>query len=139
MAAPRIVADLMSTEVRTLGRNDSLKLADDVLRLERIRHLPVLDDEGVVVGILSQRDLFRSALARALGYGEHAQERLLSQLAVKDVMTTDPTTVTPDTSLTEAARAMIDAKIGSLPVLEGGKLRGILTEADFVRFFAGSE
>lgn len=138
MAAPRIVADLMSTEVRTLGRNDSLTLADDVLRMERIRHLPVLDEGGRLAGILSQRDLFRSALARVLGYGEHAQEALLSNLLVKDVMSNDPITVTPGTSLTEAAQVMLEAKIGSLPVIEGDKLAGLLTEADFVRFFATS-
>jgi len=137
MSGPRTVADLMSTEVRTLSRNDSLKLADDVLGFERIRHLPVLDEDGALVGVLSQRDLFRSALARALGYGEHAQDALIAQLVVKDVMTNDPVTVSPSTSLTEAARTMIEAKIGCLPVLDGGKLRGILTEADFVRHFAG--
>jgi CBS domain-containing protein len=136
MASPRIVADLMSTEVRTLGRNDSLTLADDVLRMERIRHLPVLDEDGQLVGILSQRDLFRSALARVLGYGEHAQNTLLANLLVKDVMTNDPVTVAPKAPLAEAAQRMVDAKIGSLPVVDNGSLEGILTEADFVRFFA---
>jgi CBS domain-containing protein len=136
MARPRIVADLMSTDVRTLGRNDSLTLADDVLRMERIRHLPVLDDNDQLVGILSQRDLFRSALARVLGYGEHAQKALLANLLVKDVMTNDPVTVAPKASLAEAAQRMLDAKIGSLPVVDDGSLEGILTEADFIRFFA---
>ena len=136
MAGPRIVADLMNPEVRTLDRNDSLRLAEDVLRLEHIRHMPVVDDDGVLVGILSQRDLFRSALARALGYGEHAQDALMGRLLVKDVMTNDPTTIGPKATLTEAAQTMLEAKIGSLPVVEGERLVGILTEADFVRYFA---
>ena len=139
MARPRIVSDLMSSDVRTLGRNDSLRLADDILRLERIRHLPVLDDDGVLVGILSQRDLFRGALARALGYGEHAQEAMLSHLRVKNVMTNDPTTVTPKTTLAKAARTMIDAGIGCLPVVADEKLAGILSESDFVRYFAADD
>jgi CBS domain-containing protein len=60
------VRDLMSRPVRTLERNDLLSVADSVMRNERIRHLPVLDN-GRLVGIVSQRDLFLSALVRALG------------------------------------------------------------------------
>ncbi len=127
----------MTRDVRTLGRNDSLSIADDVMRLERIRHLPVLDDSGEsVVGVVSQRDLFRGALARALGYGEHAQGKLLGQLVVKEVMTNDPVTVGPEEPLDQAARTMLDAKIGCLPVIEDGRLVGILTEADFVEAFS---
>jgi CBS domain-containing protein len=132
------VGDLMSREVRTVQRNDQLSIADDLLRMERIRHLPVLDDDGkTVLGVLSQRDLFRGALARTLGYGEHAQEKLLGQLLVKEVMTNDPVTVGPEVALAEAARLMLERKIGCLPVIENGRLVGILTEADFVESFAG--
>jgi CBS domain-containing protein len=128
------VRDLMSTEVATVRRNDQLLIADDLMRLGRIRHTPVLDDHSdEVVGVLSQRDLFRGALSRALGYGGHAQQRVLGMLVVKDVMTTDPVTIGPDAPVAEAARLMLDRKIGCLPVLEDGKLVGILTESDFVR------
>jgi CBS domain-containing membrane protein len=72
------VRDIMTHEVTTLKRNDKLTLADDIMQLGRIRHLPVLDDEAdQLVGIVSQRDLFRGALARALGYGQHAQRKVL--------------------------------------------------------------
>lgn len=128
------VRDLMSAEVATVLRNDQLLIADDLMRLGRIRHTPVLDEgTGEVVGVLSQRDLFRGALARSLGYGEHAQQKMLGMLRVKDVMTTDPVTVRPDAPLAEAARIMLERKIGCLPVVEAGKLVGILTESDFVR------
>ncbi len=134
---PLLVRDLMTGAVKTLRRNDALTLADDVMRLERIRHLPVLDDDGdAIVGIVSQRDLFRSALARVLGYGEHAQRKVLGTLVVKEVMTPDPLTTTPDTPLAAAARVMLDRKIGCLPVLAHGKLVGILTEADLVAHVA---
>jgi CBS domain-containing membrane protein len=67
---PTLVQDIMTSEVTTLKRNEKLTIADDVMQLGRIRHLPVLDDdEQEVVGIVSQRDLFRGALAQALGYG----------------------------------------------------------------------
>jgi len=128
------VRDLMSREVATVRRNDKLVIADDLMNLGRIRHTPVLDDDSdEVVGILSQRDLFRGALARAIGYGSHAQQKLLNQLAVKDVMTTDPVTTGPDAPLADAARLMLERKIGCLPVVERGRLIGILTESDFVR------
>lgn len=128
------VRDLMSAEVATVLRNDQLLIADDLMRLGRIRHTPVLDEStGAVVGVLSQRDLFRGALARSLGYGEHAQQKVLGMLLVKDVMTNDPVTVGPDAPLEQAARLMLERKIGCLPVVEDGKLVGILTESDFVR------
>jgi len=133
MANAARVRDLMSGEVATLQRNDQLSIADDVMRLGRIRHLPVLDDDGRLVGIVSQRDLFRGALARALGYGAHAQQKLLGQLLVKEVMTNDPISIAPDAPLAEAARLMLTRKIGALPVVEDGRLVGILTESDFVK------
>lgn len=128
------VRDLMSPEVATVFRNDQLAIADDVMRLGRIRHTPVIDETtGEVVGVLSQRDLFRGALARALGYGQHAQQKMLGMLRVKDVMTTNPVTVGPDVPIADAARTMLERKLGCLPVVENGKLVGILTEGDFVR------
>jgi CBS domain-containing protein len=101
--------------------------------LARIRHMPVIDEEGVVVGLVSQRDLFRGALARALGYGEFARQKLYGMLKVKDVMSKEIVTVPSSTPLDEAARIMIDRKIGCLVVVDGKDLVGILTEGDFVR------
>lgn len=135
----RRVRDLMTSEVATLKRNDHLNIADDLMRLGRIRHAPVLDEGGELVGIISQRDLFRSALARCIGYGEHAQEKLLGQLYIKEVMATDVVTIGPDEPLADAAQLMFDRKIGALVVVESGRLMGILTEADFVKFYASGE
>jgi CBS domain-containing protein len=126
------VREMMTKEVSTLGRNDTLDLADDVMTLERIRHLPVLD-EGRVVGVVSQRDLFRSGLAVALGYGERAQKMLLKTLRVKEVMSEPAITVSPEATAKEAARLMLEHKIGCLPVVEGHALVGIVTETDILR------
>jgi len=135
------VRDVMSQDVTTLKRNDELMIADDVMRLGRIRHLPVVDDddEGTVVGIVSQRDLFRSALARAIGYGEFAQSRVMKLLKVKEVMTSEVVTIGPDAPLEEAARIMWKRKLGCLIVMDGGRLAGILTEGDFVKRVAGPD
>ncbi|MGH0034974.1 MAG: CBS domain-containing protein [Myxococcota bacterium] len=128
------VSEWMTAEVATLDMNDSLAIADDVMRLGRVRHMPVVDDSGALVGIVSQRDLFRGALARALGYGSHAQDRVLGMLLVKEVMTSDVRTVAPDATLEEAGRRMLEHKIGALVVTDAeGRLVGILTESDFVR------
>jgi CBS domain-containing protein len=131
------VRDVMTSEVTTLKRNDKLTLADDIMHLGRIRHLPVLDDDGhQLVGIVSQRDLFRGALATALGYGQSAQRKLMDSLLVKEVMSTDVITTGPDKLLAEAARVLAERKIGCLPVVENGHLIGILTEGDFVAMVA---
>ena len=131
------VRDVMTPDVTTLKRNDKLTLADDIMHLGRIRHLPVLDDDGQqVVGVVSQRDLFRGALARALGYARHAQRKVLDTLSVKEVMTSDVITTSPDTPLVEAARVLAERKMGCLPVVEDGRLVGILTEGDFVAMVA---
>jgi CBS domain-containing membrane protein len=131
------VRDVMTADPTTLKRNDKLALADDIMRLGRVRHLPVLDDDGQkLVGIVTQRDLFRDALAQALGYGKPAQRKVLDSLAVKDVMATAVVTVRPDASLVYAARLLSERKIGCLPVVENGRLVGILTEGDFVALIA---
>jgi CBS domain-containing membrane protein len=132
MSKSQTVRNVMSKDVTTLDVNDKLAIADDVMKLGRIRHMPVLDADQSIVGIVSQRDLFRGALARNLGYGEHAQQKLLGILYVKDVMTCEPATIDPDALLSDAAERLLDRKIGCLLVVEGEKLVGILTESDFV-------
>ena len=133
MSGLHTVRDVMAAEVTTLDVNDKLTIADDIMSLGRIRHMPVLEPDGSIVGIVSQRDLFRGALARTLGYGEHAQHKLLDILYVKDVMSNNPQTIGPDELLSEAARRLYEGKIGCLLVEENEKLVGILTESDFVR------
>ena len=82
--------------------------------------------------------MFRGALARCLGYGAVAQQHLLAMLKVKEVMTTRVETVTPETPLQEAAKLMVERKIGCLVVYSGGQLAGILTDTDFVGLVAES-
>ncbi len=134
---PVHVRDLMTHEMATLERDDMLSVAN-VMQLGRIRYLVVLDESGVIAGVVSQRDLFRGALVKALGYGTVAQKRVMDSIPVKEVMATDLVTTTPDASLAEAARLMAERKIGCLPVVQKDKLVGILTEGDFVAHFARS-
>lgn len=130
------VKDVMSREVRTVQRNDQLGVADKLMKHERIRHLPVIDESGDVCAVVSQRDLFRGALLRALGYGSRAEETMLRQVVVKEAMSAELFKTTPETPVAEAARIMVERRIGCLPVLDGEKLVGIVTETDFVRLVA---
>jgi CBS domain-containing membrane protein len=134
-----LVRDLMTKDVRTIGRNDKVSDADALMASARVRHLPVLDDEGLLAGILSRRDVYRTALQRTFGYGEKAQDHLLGNLVVKELMTNRVETVAPDAPIEEAARRMLEKKISALVVVEGERVVGILTESDFVRHVAGGK
>jgi len=133
----KLVRDFMTRDVATLGQNETLQTADDLMRLGRIRHLPVVDDDGLLAGIVTQRDLFHSGLLRALGFGSYAKQKALEALVIKDAMRNDVVTTTPDAALSDAAKTMFEKKIGCLVVLDGQKIAGILTESDFVRMTAG--
>jgi len=128
-----LVRDVMTKDVVTLERNEKLTVADDVMRLGRIRHLPIVDEDGALAGIVSQRDLFHSGLMRALGYGSHAKDRAMDLLVLKEAMKTEVVTITPAAPLAEAAKTMLERKIGCVVVVEGKKIVGILTESDFVK------
>ena len=136
---PLRVADIMSRDVKSLGRNDKLSIADDIMKQDRIRHMPVLDADGKLCGILSQRDLFRGILLRSLGYGSRLEDKFLEFHPVKEAMAEGLHTTTPETPAIEAARLMMEHKIGCLPVLEGENLAGMVTESDFVKLFAESQ
>ena len=133
------VRELMTSGVVTVARNDTLSLADDLMTTKNIRHLPVIE-EGRLVGILTQRDLFQAAISSALGFGEKARKEFLKSVVVKEVMTDEVLTVDPEADMKQAARTMLDRKVGCLPVVEKGpkdKLVGIITDRDLLRVIAG--
>jgi CBS domain-containing membrane protein len=133
------VRDVMTREAATIGRNEKVSAADELMSKRRIRHVAVLDEDGNLAGVLSRKDLFRGSLATALGYGSTAQQKLLDTLLAKEVMTTEVVIIGPDAPLAEAARLMLEKKIGCLPVVQEDRLVGILTEGDFVALAARSE
>ncbi len=131
--ANTLIRDLMTEDVVTLHRNDKLNIAEDIMTLGRIRHLPVLDEDEQLCGLLSQRDLLHGALAGVLGYGQAGRRKLGESVLVKEVMSPHPTTISPDAPLSAAAQEMTRLKIGCLPVVDDkGALVGIITESDFV-------
>lgn len=128
------VRDLMTEGVATVREGDDLSVIYDLMDSRRIRHVPVLDADGGLVGIVSQRDLLRGALGDASGLPVSAQRDLLKSTSVDAIMVTEPTTVEPDTPLREAGELLLEHKLGCLLVVEGSELVGILTESDFVRY-----
>lgn len=134
------VKDIMAAEVRTLDRNDSLSVADDLMASEHIRHFPVVDKrmKGRLVGIVSQRDLLHAALSSAMGFGAKASKKFLESVPIKEIMTEEVVTTTPAEDIRVAARVMLEKKIGCLPVLDGETLVGILSESDLLQVVADS-
>jgi acetoin utilization protein AcuB len=126
------VKEVMVKEVATLDVNDELSLANDIMRLGKIRHLPVVDGSRLV-GIVSERDLFRSYLAQVMGYGGIDSRNLIKALRIKDIMVKEVTTISPEAKLYDAVNLMIEKKIGCLPVVEDDRLVGLITETDIMR------
>ena len=129
------VRKIMMTAPVTLSPEDTLDLANDIIYLGRVRHIPVVDN-GRLVGVLSQRDLFGAAATVVLGLKGKTKKALLKSSKIKDVMTKTVITITPDTGVKEAARKMAAKKIGCLPVLDNGSLVGLLTQTDIMRYVA---
>lgn len=126
------VSDLMTANPYTLPPSASLDTLLDIMESKSIRHVPVLEPDGTLVGIASDRDLARAAMdvdEVPLSTMRH----MLRERCVADVMTKAPQTVSPEDTIDVAGELMTDNKYGCLPVVEGDMLVGILTESDFVR------
>ena len=130
-----LVRERMSTKPVTITADMSITEALRVMRQNQVRRLPVLDNEDRMVGIVSEKDLLYASPSPATSLSIYEMHYLLSRLRVTELMTADVVTVTPDTPLEEAARIMADNKIGGLPVMEGGRLVGIITETDIFKVF----
>jgi CBS domain-containing protein len=126
------VKEMMSTDVVVVGRNDDLSQVEDLMVSKKLRHVPVVEN-GELVAIVSQRDLFKAMMSSTMGYGEKAQKAYLHSVRVKEMMTYPVVTVAPDTSVGEAADLMIHKGIGCLPVVEGTQLVGVVTKTDLLR------
>jgi acetoin utilization protein AcuB len=114
-----LVVERMTRPIIGITGGETVKRALDTVQQHRLRHLPVLDDTGALIGIVSEKDLLRSK----------------EDVPVRQVMTAEVITVTEYTALEEAARIMADHRISSLPVMRDDKLVGIITETDLFMVF----
>lgn len=127
----RRVSEIMRREVATLSPEEKLVLGDDLMRLGRIRHLPVVEGERLV-GMVSERDVLAVSLSRLLDFEGPARRSFLESIEVADVMQEDIVTVRPATTLAEAAALLVERRIGALPVAVDGKLVGLVTATDLL-------
>ena len=125
-----LVRDRMSKNPVTIRPGASVPDALKVMQGSKVRQLPVLDDTGKMVGIVSLVDLFRVSPSPATSLSVWELDYLLEKITVEKVMTQDVITVSEDTAVEEAGRIMSDNKISGLPVMRDGELIGIITESD---------
>jgi acetoin utilization protein AcuB len=124
----------MMTKNPVTADSETLVLdAQKIMKENNIRRLPIVD-KGKLVGIVTQHDLLEASPSRATSLSVHELNYLLSKMKVKEIMKKNPVTVPPDTPFEEALRIGQEKKIGSFPVVDNGKLVGIATESDIVRF-----
>ncbi len=114
-----LIFERMTTQLVTIAADTTVKKALDIIEKRKLRHLPVLDDDEALVGIVSEKDLLRAK--------DHVR--------IDSIMARDVITVTEYTALEEAARIMVDHKISSLPIMRNGKLVGIITETDLFQLY----
>lgn len=129
------VAKRMRRNPVFVDEGDSMKKAMDLLKEHEIRHLPVLKDGERLVGILSERDLKQASPSPATALEIREIYYLLDKVKVKQIMTRRPYTVSSSAPIEEAALIIREKKIGCLPVVDDGKLVGILTETDIIDAF----
>jgi acetoin utilization protein AcuB len=128
-----LVRDVMSPAVITVSPEKTLREALVTLQIKHIRQLPVVSD-GKLVGIITDRDIKRAT--PSVLSGDRADfDRVLDEALVGTLMTREPITVTPDTSLKTAVKLFVEKKVGALPIVDGQKLVGIITQTDALRLF----
>jgi len=127
------IRDVMTKNPITVDSESLVLDAQRIMRENNIRRLPVVD-KGNLVGIVTQHDLLQASPSPATSLSIHELNYLLAKMKVKEIMKKNPITLTPDTPFEEALKMGQDKKIGSFPVVENGKLVGIATESDIVRF-----
>ncbi len=124
--------DWMTPDPVTIDPHTTLPEANRLMRECNIRRLPVIE-KGKLVGIVTLGDIREASPSNATALSIYELNYLLARLTVGEMMTKDPFTISPDTSIEAAARLMLDHKIGSLPVVSDGRLIGIITESDIFR------
>ena len=127
-----LIKDWMTPDPITICPETTLPEADRLMKECGIRRLPVVQN-GHLVGIVTLGDVREASPSNATSLSIYELNYLISRLTVGKIMTQDPITITPDTSIEAAARLMLEHKIGGLPVVDGTRVVGIITESDIFR------
>jgi acetoin utilization protein AcuB len=130
-----LVRDRMSHPVITVTPQTTLGEALRLMNTEHIRRLPVVDKNGNLIGIVSERQLLKAAPTDATLLDVWEVKAVLHRVTIERIMTRDVITIEPETPIEEAARIMADSKISGIPVVEAGQVVGVITETDLFKAF----
>jgi len=128
------VRDWMTAQPYTCTPETTLADANDILDERNFRRLPVVDEAGNLIGMLSRSDLRSASPSSITSLSLFEVNYMWAKLTVSDVMTVELATITPEDSMKHAGELMLTHKVSALPVVEGPRLVGILTETDMLRF-----
>jgi CBS domain-containing protein len=128
----QLVRDWMTPNPIRIHLQSTLPQARKLMEENHIRRLPVVKEDELV-GIVTFGDIREAQPSNVSSLRSYEMEHLINLITVDTVMTADPITITPDTTIAEAARIFLEHKFGGLPVVKKGKLVGIITETDFCR------
>ncbi len=127
------VKELMRDQLYTLKPTNTVHQARNLMLNKHIRHIPIVDNNGKFIGLLTKRDILAASISSLAGIGNNERDELEDGIPISKIMTTDVVVAQEDTSLLDAAQHMLAQKHGCLPIFKGDQLVGILTESDFVR------
>lgn len=126
------VQDIMTTEPWTLKATDSLEAARLLMTEKHIRHIPIVDGQGGLVGLVTHRDLLAASIPSLVDMGDAQRMALEASTPLQQIMTTQLSVASETMNLRQAALRLQEYKYGCLPVVAKGKLIGIITDSDFV-------
>ena len=131
-----LVRDRMTAPAITISPEAPFQEAVKLMREKGFRRLPVVDRKGRLVGIISERDLLHASPSPASSLSIWEMNYLLWKLKIEELMSKKVISVAPETPIEEAARLMVDHKIGGMPVIDAdGKVSGVITETDIFKTF----
>jgi len=127
------IRELMTSPVYSLRETDTLQNARALMDQKRIRHVPITSGDDTFRGLLTNRDVLANTISHLAGIDPDTQNEIDAGIPLKEIMRTDVRTVSSEDTVKEAAFILYRNKYGCLPVVDDGKLVGIVTEADFLR------
>ena len=128
------ISSIMTREVITLSLKDSLYSAEKRMKTNHIRHMPVVDDDNLI-GLISLSDLQRISFIDAYSKEGTEDTPVYNMLSIKDMMIKNPLTASPKTTILEVSKLLASKEFHSLPVVDDGKLVGIITTTDLLHYF----
>ncbi len=127
------IRDLMTTPVYSLRETDTLQNARVLMEQKRIRHVPIIGADNRFLGLITHRDVLANTVSHLANIDPATQAEIDAGIPLQEIMRTDVRSLSPDEPVREAAHILYHHKYGCLPIVDGGRLVGIVTEADFLQ------